>query len=108
MVIKTGRIDLKLDQGALGALLGSTSGPVGKELGRLGAQIEGEAKKLLSNDLVNVQTGRLRSSTTHVVFTSGRQVGVAIGSAAFYGVFVHAANRPYLTRAAERIFGRPL
>lgn len=99
-----------LDEKALHALLASPSGPVAKELGRIGARIEGEAKRLLSGELVGVRTGRLRSSTTWRLFTRGNQIGVAVGSGVNYSVFVHGGTRfmdgrPYLKIAAQRVLG---
>lgn len=78
-----------IDEKALHALLSSPSGPVAKELGRIGARIEGRAKELLGGELVHVDTGRLRSSTTWKLFTRGNQIGVAIGSGVHYAIPIH-------------------
>lgn len=106
MAFRFGDTKLVVDQAALAALLQSESGPVARHLLRLGVQIEGEAKQLLSNQLVNVVTGRLRSSTTHVLARGrGSDLSLFVGSGAFYAVHVHK-DRPYLVIAAEKVTGR--
>lgn len=106
MTFKFGKLDLVLDRAQLAALLTNDNGPVGRELLRIGVRIEGEAKLLLSNRLVRVITGRLRSSTTHVLAT-GRlgSLSVFVGSGADYAGHVHE-GRPYLLIAAETVTGR--
>jgi hypothetical protein len=111
MVFRFGEVDVILDQAALRTLLDSEQGPVARHLLRIGGQVEAEAKRLLSNQLVNVQTGRLRSSTTHVLVRTGRGLSVFVGSGADYGIYVHEgtrylAGRPYLVIAVERVTGR--
>lgn len=100
-----GNTKIVFKQGALDRLLASEQGPVGKELLRIGVAIEGDAKRLLSNQLVNVVTGRLRSSTTHVLVRRGRGLSLFVGSGASYAIEVHK-GRPYLTIAAEKVTGR--
>lgn len=102
---------LVLNTGALNQLLNSERGPVGRELIRIGGRVEAEAKFLLSNRLVNVQTGRLRSSTTHVLVSRGGRLSVFVGSGADYGIYVHEGSRGregrrYLVIAAEKVTGR--
>ena len=105
MAFKFGDAKLVLDQAALAALLKSESGPVARQLLKLGVQIEGEAKQLLTNRLVNVVTGRLRSSTTHVLARGrGGNLALYVGSGAEYAAHVHA-RRPYLVIAAEKVTG---
>ena len=88
-MIKAGKVEFVVDQAALHALLASPQGPVAKELGRLGGRIEGRAKELLSGELVAVDTGRLRSSTSWKLFTRGDTVGVAVGSGVWYSQVIH-------------------
>lgn len=111
MAFRFGKTEVFLDQLALARLLESKDGPVGRELLRIGGQVEAAAKRLLSNELVNVQTGRLRSSTTHVLVQMGRGLSVFVGSGAEYGIYVHEGTdrlggRPYLIIAAEQVTGR--
>ena len=100
-----------VNQGELERLLNSPDGPVARELLRIGSRVEAEAKRLLSNRLVNVDTGRLRSSTTHVLTRGvGRSIAVVVGSGADYGIHVHEGTRyvqgrPYLTIAAQTVLG---
>jgi hypothetical protein len=106
MSFRFGDTKLVLDQAALTALLTSEAGPVGRHLLSIGVKIEGEAKVLLSNQLVNVVTGRLRSGTTHVLAKArGGQLALYVGSGADYAIYVHA-KRPYLFIAAEKVTGR--
>jgi hypothetical protein len=135
-MMRATRAEFVIDEAALTALLAGPNGPVAKELGRLGARIEGEAKQLLSGDLVNVDTGRLRSSTTWRLFRRGQNLGVAVGSGVHYAEPVHNGGprqvrahtrtrkggrahqvrahtrnitaRPYLKIAASRVLGRPI
>ena len=110
MVVRAGDAEFVLDEAALVALFKSPNGPVAKHLARVGGQIEGEAKQLLSGDLVDVDTGRLRSSTTWKLFTQGDVIGLAVGSGADYSRHVHEGTRfmvgrPYLVIAARRVLG---
>ena len=102
-----------LDEKALHALIASPSGPVAKELGRIGARIEGEAKQLSSGELVRVRTGRYRSAWAWKLFTRGDSIGVAVGNGVHYSVFLERgtrfmAPRRVLATAAQRVFGRPV
>lgn len=109
-MIGAGDVTVVIDQKALQALMASPSGPVAKHLGRLGAKIEGRSKQLASGELVNVDTGRYRSSLTWRLFTRGSTVGVAIGSGVYYALFLELGTsrmsaRPVLQTAAREILG---
>ena len=92
-MISSGGVNLVLDEAALQRIVSSRDGPVAAELARFGARIEGSAKRLLSGELVNVRTGRLRASTTWVLFESGGTLGVAVGSSTNYAEFLHDGTR---------------
>lgn len=98
------------DQAALDELLRSPSGPVGKELARIGARVEGRAKQLLSGELVGVVSGRLRSSTSWRLIQQGDRLGVSIISGVGYSIHVHEGTRhlegrPFLKIAARDVLG---
>lgn len=78
-----------VDPAEIQRLVTSPDGPVAKELARIGAKVHGTAIQLLTNDMVNVDTGRLRSSTTWKLFTQNGTLGVAIGSSVFYAIIIH-------------------
>lgn len=106
--LEIGDVKFILDQAALNDLLNSSQGPVAKELLRLAAKVDAEAKQLLTNQMVNVRTGRLRSSTTHVLVTRRGSVAAIVGSGAKYGIYLHEGTRhisprPYLTTAARNV-----
>lgn len=88
-VIRVAEVDIIIDPAALEKLATSPSGPVARELARYGAKIDATAKQLLTNDMVNVDSGRLRSSTTWKLFTDDGNLGVAIGSSVFYARIIH-------------------
>ena len=111
MVLRAGQPELVLDRAGLERLLASPNGPVARHLARVAARVEGRAKELLSGELVDVQTGRLRSSTGWRFIQRNGVVGVAVGSGVEYAIFVHQGTsrglvaRPYLVRAVQDVLG---
>ena len=106
-MIRAGQVTYVLDERALQQLATGPNGPIAKRLAREGAKIEGTAKQLVSGELLRVQTGRLRASTTWKLFQRGNKIGVAVGSGVRYSVFQHEGTRyitprPYLAEAARR------
>jgi len=112
-VIKSGGINLVLDEKALRATMTGPNGPVAKHLARLGGKIESRAKVLASGELVNVRTGRYRSSLTWRMFTRGDRIGVAIGSGVHYARFIESGSRymnprRVLSTAAGQVLGKSI
>lgn len=105
-VIRATPAKVVIDPAALAALVNSPNGPVAKELARTGARIEATAKQLLTGEIVNVDTGRLRSSTVWRIFTRNGRIGVAIGSSVDYAEIVHG---PFLepTWVTRNVAGHP-
>lgn len=101
-MIRFGNVDIVIDERALQELVTSESGPVGRELARIGARVHGTAVGLLTNDMVDVDSGRLRSSTTWKLFTRNGMLGVAVGSSVFYAIIIHDGGtftvRPHTRR----------
>lgn len=96
---------LVINPADLERIINSPSGPVAAEFARLGARMEASAKRLLSGELINVDTGRLRASTTWALGDRGGLV-LTLGSGAHYSVFLHEGTRyiearPYLEIAAR-------
>ncbi len=109
-MIGQGETRLIIDEAALQALLKSPTGPVARHLARVGAAIEGEAKQLATGELVNVQSGRYRSSISSKLFVRGNTIGVIISANAFYSKYLefgtrHMSARPVMQTAARRILG---
>lgn len=78
-----------------------------RELTKRLIKIEGRAKQLCSGEMVNVVTGRLRSSITHEIKRrdTGSLVG-AVGTNVHYAKYVHAMRgRNFLTRAIRDVVG---
>lgn len=97
MAIITFIYNMEVEKGLM-----SQQGDVGRFILDKTREVEAEAKRNLSNRMVNVQTGRLRSSTGSS-FEDGNKgpVGV-VYSTAEYAAHVHA-KRPYLTAALEHV-----
>lgn len=79
--------------------VGAPGGPVYNHWVMLMARIDMTAKRKLSNDMVNVRTGNLRSSqAAPVIIVRGNTiVGVAENTAA-YAYYVHEGTRPHEIR----------
>jgi hypothetical protein len=56
-------------------------------------RVERQAKLFLSNDRVNVRTGRLRSSVHAELYHGPNGVGCRIGTLVFYGVYLNDGTR---------------
>lgn len=90
---------LRIDQQALGQLLESEQGAVGKDLLRRALRVERRAKLLAP-----VDTGRLRSSITHELAVDTQGLFALVGSSVEYAAFVELGTRynrgqPYLRPA---------
>lgn len=81
---------IRYDQAGLHALLHSPRGPVAADLLRRGRRVESKAKVLCP-----VDQGRLRSSITHELVTSGDDLIVRIGTNVSYARFVHDGTGIY-------------
>lgn len=88
-MIRVGTVNIIVDERAIQDLVSSPTGPMGRELARIGARVHGTAVGLLSGDMVDVDSGRLRSSTSWRLFTANGMLGVAVGSSVFYAIIIH-------------------
>ena len=68
-------------------------GSLERLLRRKGAMVENEAKRLASNVLVNVQTGRYRSSIAHRLTGTGEDLTVHIGTNVEYAQYLEKGTR---------------
>ncbi len=115
-MIRAGKIETVLNRADLDRLLASQSGPVARHLLRVGARVEGEAKRnasgrVLSNGTtLEVRSGRTRASISHRLFVQNGQLGVAIGVGPHYSTYTmlgtrHIVGRPVLQDAARAVLG---
>lgn len=91
------------DQLAMNRLLRSEDGPTGQHILSLCRDVEAEAKWLTDDQMVNVDTGLLNSSITHVLASEGGEIIGLVGTNVEYALFVHEADRPYLETALETV-----
>lgn len=61
-----------------------------------------DAKKNLSNTMVNVQTGNLRDNLEYSYRKNGDKVKITITSDTPYSVFVHEGTRPHIIRPVRK------
>lgn len=81
-----------LNNSSVDHLLRNPTGGVARYLLRRGAEVESQAKRNLAGDNgapKRIDTGRLRSSITHQLFTSGANLGVRIGTNVQYAYWIH-------------------
>jgi hypothetical protein len=85
------------------ALAQGPSGPIYTHVLALCMKIDARAKLYLSNDLVNVRTGNLRSSQAPPVLTNpGTRIIAVIQNNAAYAIYVHEGTRPHEIRPNQR------
>lgn len=94
---------VKINQHALDQFFKSPTGPVAKELMRIGLKVEGRAK-----DYTPVDTGRARSSISTALGSDSKGLYVRVGSNVFYFIFLELGTRymrPYapLRRALNQV-----
>lgn len=92
------RTSHRINQGRLGQILVSPTGPVARDMLRRGLLVEGRAKQLLaggSGRPARIDTGRLRASiTTRMVVDRGVPVA-RIGTGVRYALWVHEGTGIY-------------
>lgn len=82
---------------ALVGLGTNPAGPIYRHWLKLLAQIDSKAKHKLSNDMVNVRTGNLRSSQGLPFITVvGERIIGTVENKASYAVYVHEGTKPHL------------
>lgn len=82
----------QINAAALHAVLTSPTGGMARDLLRRGLRVETQAKRNLAggeSGPKRIDTGRLRSSITTVMVTRNGDLAVLVGTAVFYGRFVH-------------------
>ena len=89
--------DIIFDEAALTRLFSSSDGPVAKDLARRARQVETAAKRNAP-----VDTGRLRSSISHELGSSGGDLIANIGTNVFYAPYVEFGTRYMAARAFLR------
>lgn len=90
------KAEIKIDQAALLAQAAPPAGPIYLFFMRIGMEIDAAAKRLMSNDLVNVRTGNLRSSQQPPVVTvTGGKIELVIQNTASYALAVHNGTKPH-------------
>jgi hypothetical protein len=72
------------------------SGPIFRYVLTVSLKVDARAKLFLSNDLVNVRTGNLRSSQAPPVLTNaGTRIIAVLQNTASYSLIVHEGSRPH-------------
>jgi len=110
MISISNAANLVFNTAALHLLVSAKEGPTGRHLREVCIDVEGEAKRLTNNVMVNVQTGRLSGSITHVVTEEQGDLVGYVGSNVEYAKYVHDGTgrmgaRPFLTTALETVLG---
>lgn len=78
---------------ALGA---GPSGPIYRYVLMVSMKVDARAKMYLSNDLVKVRTGNLRSSQAPPILTNaGTRIIAVLQNTASYSLIVHEGSRPH-------------
>lgn len=99
--------DVRIDQRGIHELFNSPDGDMAKAMERTLIRVESGAKRLCP-----VDTGRLRSSITHEVYSDGHGVVGRVGTNVDYAPFVelgtsHMAAQPFLRPSLIAELGKP-
>lgn len=95
MLMAITRVTHRLNSSEIDRILRSEAGPVARDLMRRGLLVESAAKRRISSNPMRVDTGRLRSSITHVLTTQGTNLQVRVGTNVFYALYIHDGTGIY-------------
>jgi hypothetical protein len=100
MCLVAARVNHRLSQPQLRAILSSPSGGVAKDLFRRGKKVEAAAKRNLQRFPRRINTGLLRSSIHTELVSLGGKPAVRIGTNVYYAIFVHEGTGLYGPKGA--------
>jgi hypothetical protein len=89
-------MSLNLDPAKLREYVGRRGGGTDRYMNQKGSRVVDTAKQLVSGEMVNVQTGRLRSSIAHeLTYTKAGNITLHVGSNVDYALMVHEGTSPH-------------
>ena len=88
-----------LDPNRLREYVMRRGGGAERELNARGGRIVRRAQQLTSNQMVNVQSGQLRSSIKHEIKHFPTTMSLYVGSNVEYAKYVHDGTSPHVIRA---------